>query len=147
MSRVDFATEVMSSGIMNCAQSVLVTFCGEYGLDSKLALKLAQGFGGGMGRQGKTCGAVTGAYMAIGLQYEPDNSPEGKDRMYNLIRDFNQKFVSLHGALTCKELLGEDLSTPEGLAAVREKKLSSTLCPGFVRDAVQILEADIQERH
>jgi C_GCAxxG_C_C family probable redox protein len=49
----------------NCAQAVLGAFCEESGLDINIAFKLANGFGGGI-RCGETCGAVSGAVMAIG---------------------------------------------------------------------------------
>ena len=52
-----------------CSQSVLVPFSEEFGLSKELALKIANGFGGGMARRQEVCGAVTGAIMAIGLKY------------------------------------------------------------------------------
>ena len=48
-------------GGYNCAQSVLFSFCEELGLDADTALKIACGFGAGMGRKGEVCGAVSGA--------------------------------------------------------------------------------------
>ena len=53
----------------NCSQSVLTVFSNEYGLSENDCLKMACAFGGGMGRQQQTCGAVTGALMALGLKY------------------------------------------------------------------------------
>ena len=53
----------------NCSQAVLSSFDDDFGLDKDMALKLAAGFGGGMGRMAQTCGAVTGAYMVIGLKH------------------------------------------------------------------------------
>ena len=55
---------------INCAQTVITTFCEELGLDRAIALQVANGFGGGMGRTGRTCGAVTGAYMVLGLSQD-----------------------------------------------------------------------------
>ena len=55
------------SNAYNCAQSVLGVFCEDGELDRDIALKLANGFGGGL-RCGEVCGAVTGAVMAIGLK-------------------------------------------------------------------------------
>ena len=46
---------------LNCAQSVLLAFAEELGLDPEKGLKMASSFGGGMGAMGLTCGAVTGA--------------------------------------------------------------------------------------
>ncbi len=53
----------------NCAQSVLFAFGPDLGLDGETSLKLATGFGAGMGRRGEVCGAVTGGILALGLKY------------------------------------------------------------------------------
>ncbi len=53
----------------NCAQSVLVVFAEEAGFSEDEALRIATAFGGGIGRQQFTCGAVTGAAMALGLRF------------------------------------------------------------------------------
>ena len=66
MNRVDTAAGLHGQGA-NCAQAVLCAFAGELGLDAETAMRAATGFGGGMGRLAGTCGAVTGAIMAIGL--------------------------------------------------------------------------------
>ncbi len=142
MIRADAAKENMTALRMNCAQSVLTAFCEELGLDKTTARKIAMGFGGGMGMCGKTCGAVTGSYMVIGLKQDlkPETAVQTKDRTYALVREFNQKFCRKNGSTTCKDLLGLDPSTPEGLAAARQKNLFTTICPQMVYDAVKILE-------
>ncbi len=142
MSRSDSAAEILAASKMNCAQSVLTSFCEELGLDRSLAIKVALGFGGGMGRAGKTCGAVTGAYMVIGLRQNinPENAPRIKEKIYLLMKEFNQKFIEKHGSVTCKDLLDCDLSTPEGQAYAKEKGLFTSVCPRFVHDSVEILE-------
>ena len=53
----------------NCSQAVLSVYAEEFGLCRETALKIACGFGGGMGRMALTCGVVTGAFMVIGLKY------------------------------------------------------------------------------
>lgn len=50
----------------NCAQAVLVPFAETSGMTHEQAYAVAQGFGGGM-RMGDVCGALTGAYMALGV--------------------------------------------------------------------------------
>ena len=148
MDRVGDAYALMAAHRMNCAQTVLSTYCEEFGLERILALKLAQGFGGGMGRTGKTCGAVTGAYMVLGLAQEmsSDSPRESLEKTYALVREFNRRFEALHGSLTCKELIGYDLSTPEGFAEARDKKVFTSVCPDFVRDSVRTLEMLLQSR-
>jgi C_GCAxxG_C_C family probable redox protein len=146
MDRASDAHALMSAGRMNCSQAVLTAYCEQFGLERSLALKLAQGFGGGMGRMGGTCGAVTGAYMVLGLAQKmwDDNPRQSLDRTYELVREFNQRFKALHGSTICKELIGYDLSTSEGLAEARNKKIFTTVCPDFVSDSVKILGAMIQ---
>jgi C_GCAxxG_C_C family probable redox protein len=140
LTKADLASQLMASGKANCAQSILVTFSEELGLERTLALKLAIGFGGGMGRTGGTCGAVTAAYMVIGLKQTLSNTLEYKDKMYALIREFSSQFKQVHGSVLCLELLGYDVSKPEELVIVRQKGLFRELCPRFVRSSAAILE-------
>jgi hypothetical protein len=42
----------------NCSQAVFSTMARHCGIDEDLALKVASGFGGGIGRMQKTCGAI-----------------------------------------------------------------------------------------
>ena len=117
-------------------------FAPELGLDEKTALKIASGFGGGMACA-ETCGAVTGAYMVIGLKHghtTPD--PDKKANTKMLIRQFNEKFKETHGSLICRQLIGFDISTPEGSAAAGEAGVFETLCPDFIKSSCHILESD-----
>ena len=112
------------------------------GLDRELALKVAGTFGGGMARMGETCGAVTGAFMTIGLKYGKATAKDdaARDKTYDLVKEFVTKFQSRQGSIVCRELLGYDLSNPEGRKAAYEKGIFDTLCPQLVRDAAEILE-------
>ena len=77
-SRIDVAGSRFSEGF-SCSQSVLAAFAPELGLDADAALRVSAAFGGGMGRTGGTCGAVTGALMVLGLQIWRDRrGPGGK---------------------------------------------------------------------
>jgi len=112
------------------------------GLDRELALEVAGAFGGGMARMGETCGAVTGAFMVIGLKYGMTKAKDegARDKTYKLAQELVTRFRSRHGSMVCRELLGYDLSNPEGRKAAFDKGLFFTLCPHLVRDAVEILE-------
>ncbi|MFX1411560.1 MAG: C-GCAxxG-C-C family protein, partial [Promethearchaeota archaeon] len=103
-------------GDFNCAQSILSSYSNQYGLDRDTALRLATGFGGGMGRMQNTCGAVSGAFMVIGLRYGRgiNNDNEAREKTYQVIREFSNRFQEIHGSIICKELLGCDINTPEG---------------------------------
>ncbi len=126
----------------SCAQAVLATFAPRFGLAHELALRVAGAFGSGMAGMSRTCGAVTGAMMVIGLQEgktEGDDSA-ARDQCYALVNEFVTRFEGRHGAIVCRELLGCDISTPEGTAYARQNNLFNERCPTFVEDAAEILE-------
>ena len=105
-------------------------------------MKIACGFGAGMGKMAKTCGAVTGGFMVIGLKYghTKGGDIESKEKTYALVREFSDLFSKDHGSVECRELLSCDINTPEGLKLAQEQKLFRTLCPKYVESAVKILE-------
>jgi len=95
-----------------------------------------------MARTGNTCGAVTGALMVIGLKHakmRPDDD-DSRELSYALAQEFMDAFQERNKGLLCRELLGVDVSTPEGMVVVREKNLFSTICPRFVQNASELLE-------
>jgi len=151
MSNVERAASCFEEGF-SCAQAVLSTYSPQLGLDRELALRVAGSFGGGMASMGRTCGAVTGALMAIGLQNGKTEAEddETKERCYALVGEFVEQFEARNGSITCKELLGYDVSVPEERERAREEDLFDTLCPKLVRDAAeivgQILSAERGER-
>ena len=53
----------------NCAQAVVFAFNDVLNLDDKMILSLSSSFGGGMGRLREVCGAVTGAFIVLGVLY------------------------------------------------------------------------------
>ncbi len=141
MSHTEAATTAFSEHF-NCSQAVLSAYAAELGLDRTAALRLATAFGGGMGRLAVTCGAVTGAFMVIGLKYGMVSAAEqtAKEKTYSLVQEFARQFKERYGALDCRNLLGCDLSAPGGLETAREKDLFYTRCPHLIRTATEILD-------
>lgn len=140
MDRARQAEQLFRDGF-NCSQAVLTVFAEEYGLERATALRLACGFGGGM-RMGGPCGAVSGACMAIGLKYGKTRAEdnEARDRTYALVKELAARFRSLHGTVLCRDLIGCDISTPQGYEEAKQKRVFLDICPGLVADAVKILE-------
>lgn len=126
----------------SCSQAILAACGEEFGLPRETALRAGAALGAGMGRLGEVCGAVTGALIVIGLKHGHTAAADKatKEKNYLLTRDFTDRFRSRNGALLCRELLGCDLTTAEGMEEARQKKLFTERCPAFVRDAVEILE-------
>jgi C_GCAxxG_C_C family probable redox protein len=114
-----------------CSQAVLSAFCDELGLDHDMTLKIASGFGGGMGRMGEVCGAVTGAFMV---------NMEEKNKVSERIRAFTDAFKQRHGSIICRDLIGCDIGIPEGYQEAADKGLFVSICRPLVEDAAAILE-------
>jgi C_GCAxxG_C_C family probable redox protein len=135
------AAELFASGV-NCAQAVLGAFSESTGLPPETAFRVAAGFGGGVGRTGGLCGAISGAVMALGL-LEPVSDPRdpaAKARIYERVQTFLEEFGRVHGNLACRDLLGCDISTPEGFLEARRQGLLDSRCPEFVRTAAELVE-------
>lgn len=130
----------------NCSQAVVGCFSEQFGLDCDKASKVATGFGGGM-RMGGTCGAVTGAFMVLGLKYGNSTAKdkEGKVKTYKKIKEYTKRFKTRNNSVTCRELLGCDISTPEGMKQAQDKGLFSSICPKMLQDSVEILEEMLNE--
>lgn len=104
----------------NCCQSVLIPFCEVCGISEEAALRMGENFGSGM-RHGGTCGAVSGALMALGLAGK--GAPETK----LFIKQFREAF----GRTTCDELLAQN----DGAGVPRKQG-----CDGMVVWAVEEVE-------
>lgn len=92
----------------NCSQAVLGAFCEDLGLSMETALKLSSSFGGGMGRMREVCGAVSGAFMVVGLKlgYTSPTDNKAKTEHYRLITAMAEEFKKENGSIICRELLG-----------------------------------------
>ncbi|WP_164885366.1 C-GCAxxG-C-C family protein [Geovibrio thiophilus] len=134
------AVEIFRSGF-NCSQGVFTAFASENGLDEETALMLSTPFGGGVGGCGETCGAVSGAYMVIGLKHGRCSleDTEAKEKVYALMAEFRKKFTDRFGTLRCSELVGVNMADHEERSKAREEgKLER--CKEFVGYAAVILE-------
>ena len=143
--RIEKTLKAFRTGL-NCSQSVLTAFTEDLNVDNDLALSISCGFGAGMGRLQGTCGAVTGAFMAIGA-YNCKKFTENKDRKeetYAMIQKFNDRFVSLNGTTECRKLINCDLNTKEGLIYAQEHQLFGKVCEKCIADSVNILEDFIE---
>lgn len=140
MSKSETAKYAFNHGY-NCAQSVLKPFAGQLEIDVNTALKLSTGFGAGMGRLQGTCGAVTGAYMVLGLKYGqelPDDT--SKEKVIELIREFTERFKDEHKVTDCRDLLKTDLTTTPGRQVFDNNNLHDKVCNKCVSTSVTLLE-------
>ena len=140
-TKAGISLEIFSKGF-NCAQAVLASHAGEYGVDPVTAKKIAAAFGGGMANNGEVCGAVTGALMLLGLRYgryreDDNNSKENTNRISN---KYICKFKEEYGSIKCKDLIKLDLSKEEELLQARESGVFKTICPALIKGSVELVE-------
>jgi C_GCAxxG_C_C family probable redox protein len=145
MSRVEQAADRFKKGF-NCSQAVLGSYCQQFGLDRETAFKVATGFGGGM-HINSVCGAVTGAFMVLGLKYGNTTAQdkEAKAKTYEKVVEYTNRFKARNGSVICGDLLGCDISRPGGMKKAQENALFDSVCPKMVHDAAEILEEMLAE--
>lgn len=147
MDRGQMAEQNFRNGC-NCTQSVLLAFSDRTGLDEATAMRIAAGFGGGMGRMREVCGAVSGMFMAAGLVLGSDGVPsrEEKRAVYAAIQELAARYKAENGSIICRELLAGVHAAPGGEAEARtEQYYKKRPCPELCRCAAEILERFLDE--
>jgi C_GCAxxG_C_C family probable redox protein len=125
-----------------CSQTILTVFGEPCGLSPELSASLGRALAGGMGRLGHTCGAVSAAALVLALAKKRDEETEARKICWSAVQELFRRFEALHGTTQCRDLLGADWLTEEGMKKIEEGQLNWTVCPAYVRDAAVIL-ADI----
>jgi len=140
-NKIEEATAKFEKGY-SCSQAIFSTYSASQGMDHDTALKISDAFGGGMGGLGRTCGAVTGAMMSIGLLHGRTNADDdaAKQKTRSLIKEFVKQFEAIYGTTTCNQLTGYDINDPIQNAEADEKGVYDEKCPGFIKTAADILE-------
>lgn len=138
------ALELFKSGF-HCSQAVLAAFSEDSGLPRETALKIACPFGGGLGGYGRTCGALTGAMMVIGLKYGTTitTDPDAKKICRDKTRELIETFENMHGSSICNELVGFDRSNLSGAELMAKLPYFHTTCPKFLGTVISYLEEEL----
>lgn len=139
MSRKDTAMDLFNSGY-NCSQAVALAFSDLLDVDRESLARITSSFGGGMGRLREVCGAVTGAFVVLGLLYGYSDNETGdkKAAHYDRIQAFAKEFEEEFGSIICRNLLG----LGETASETQTKKRP---CVEYVGKAAEILEKFIED--
>jgi C_GCAxxG_C_C family probable redox protein len=124
----------------NCAQSVLLTLYEYIEPEGKNELipKIASGFGGGIGRCGSVCGALTGSIMAVGIKHgSNDTGVEKRAKVYANAKTLYKQFEKHHNTVFCRDLIKLDLSNPEEAAKARQEKVFEKVCANLIKSAIE----------
>lgn len=132
---------------MNCSQSIVTTYADHLKFDSDMALSVSAGFGGGIGNMQKTCGAVTGAFMVLGIYNSKlhANNSDAVNATNEMVKRFTHYFDALHGSLDCKSILNCNLSTVEGERQFQDQDLKKNICSKCISDSIKLIELLINE--
>ena len=141
--RADKARDMFLQGY-NCCQAVVGAFADLYGFDPETAMKMAEGFGGGLGRMRLTCGAVNGMAMVAGMKMSHGKPGDLKLRgdIYAVVRQMVEEFKAQNGTIICAELLG--LSMPKDDSPMPEERTPEYYkrrpCPDKIHQCGLIIE-------
>ncbi|MFH1153107.1 MAG: C-GCAxxG-C-C family protein [Pseudomonadota bacterium] len=142
------ARDLFDSGYF-CAESVLMAIARQSGIESPLIPRIATGFCGGISRTSGLCGALTGGIMALSLIYGRDLPTDSRDTNYSLVQRFLDTFVREFGSMNCSDILGCDISTPQGSRQFASENLESSICANVTARAAgmvtEIINAHVDE--
>lgn len=131
----------------HCSQALFGAFAGDVGLDLKTAFKISTCFGGGM-RQGGICGCITAAMLVIGMAVGFYDSQDRELEIYvnKKTDEFIKRFTGkMNGDINCRDILGKDISEPQGMASIRKEGLILKKCPRAIEVSIDILEDMLSE--
>lgn len=143
-SLVEETLALFDAGWM-CAESVLLAAARRQGVESPLLPGLATGLCAGMAREGQTCGALTGAVMALGLALGRASPDQPWDMCFEKAQDLTEAFKERFGGASCQELLGCKLSENHCRLAYKLHNYKQTRCRPLVAEAARLLEAMLAE--
>ncbi len=99
-----------------CAEATYLVLCEAWGVGEPGDSSPAMALNGGVAYSGATCGAITGAAMALGLLagQRIEEHKAAKRVARELTMRLMDEFLAAHGATDCRDLIGIDLRAPGG---------------------------------
>ena len=128
-----------------CSESVIKGVAKHMGIAWDRLPAIATGLGGGFGGMGNTCGALTGAVLALGLSHGrnmPDQDPFVCGALVQkLVEGFKDRFRSID----CADILGVDIRTEEGRTHSMKQGLLNLPCKDCCVFVARYLAENISE--
>lgn len=110
------AEHYMAEERFHCSQAVALAINDHLGVDSPLPIRMLGGFAGGIGLQGMTCGALTGAVACLGHNYGRGRTDETEDpALLPAAQKITTRFKDevSDGETNCREIIGFDWTDGE----------------------------------
>ena len=101
------AQECMRNGNFACSETVLKVIKDEFAPQlSDAVIALASGFPGGIGGSGCSCGAVSGAVMALGMLFGRTVPKDSRiEKTLKLAKELHDWFRKGHKQVCCRSLI------------------------------------------
>ena len=128
-----------------CGESLLRAGCEAVGVESDLVPDIALGLGGGVGLQGETCGAVTGAALAVSVAWAK-KEPCYAARKMETFQSAGRICSALKAkwkSVKCRKLCGINLTRPDGLEKL-VAEVKDVKCAQYVKDAARELAKELK---
>jgi C_GCAxxG_C_C family probable redox protein len=144
-SRISVCIDRFRNG-SNCSQSVLSAYADILGCDENAAHRMGTGLGAGIGRKQYVCGAINGGALILSALY----GNEGKDDIANKevamekVRQYMSDVEKEFKSCQCGDIIGMDISTPEGRRQANEAGLFGTVCVSVIKKVCQLLDEEIR---
>lgn len=119
---------------------MLLAVCEATGKEGPEVPRIATALGGGIGRMGDVCGALSAATIAIGIAYGRSSEKEARDPAYERAQRLYREFREVMGATTCLELTGFDISTAEGYQRFHDSGQRTKVCNAAIALAARLAE-------
>jgi len=119
-------------GEYNCAQSVVLAFENEVEISRDNLEKISLGFGGGIGGLQKTCGAISGGVIVIGMLKKRNSN--------DLVKKLINEFESKNKFSNCIQLIDIDFNEEKSNVSEERLNIKKMKCYNYVRDVVEIIE-------
>lgn len=90
---------------LHCSEAVVKTLNEEYALEfTEPMIKMATGFGGGLGKAKSLCGTVSGGVMVLSSIYGRTEMHGDDSMAFDLAKEFHDRFQEINESVICKEL-------------------------------------------
>lgn len=135
----NIAENYFNSGY-NCCESVVLAVCEYLEIDKEMPLKISTPFGSGMSKNSSNCGALSAAFIAMGMKNGRSNNEEPRDPSYIPADIIFNKFKKEYKSVSCGDITGLNMRDPEVMAQNKER-LHKEICGPIVRQVTDwILE-------
>ena len=139
------AKQLMNEMKASCSQAIFATFgpyMGSEEVSVETCMKIASAFGGGINLTGNVCGALTGALMAIGLEFG-DGSPMNP-KVAEISTRLLEEFKAINGSILCRDLIQYDGGTDQVDMMKAFQSGQFDKCLKYVEDVVGLLKTYIE---